>query len=328
MARQLINPFLQKKPFSSYGEVELQKYSAVSSANLLPGLFDDSSSEVWEIVCTESKTSVFPYPEFILKSHNKESLEGKTPFWQAMEFLFGLTLTQSYLNSAYSYEYLSQHSALKIPQIYDTLNGGSNCAIVLEKIDAVSMSDNDINSQNIEKFAHHLASLHRQEIDEVGVIAPFSTKSNLSNPYLNKAVFWQEKVALTITTLARHLDLNSCYIDKALDWIQAVSLHKIVPVMMDLRWDQFAIQDGQLVGVFDLDAYVFAPIELDFVILEYLLTAEQAQVFCSKYVSITGQRIQLTEEQRYVYRVLFYLMNALGETDLEKWMNQPELFTG
>ena len=280
-----------------------------------------SSSEVWEITCGGDNARQCHHTKFILKNHKNDNLAGSTPFWHAMKLLFVMDLTKSYLNSFYSYQYLEKYSILKIPTVYDVLEGSNSCAIALEKIDAVAMSIKDVNRSNIERFSRFLAGLHQQKVDRFGVIEPLQKDFDCIED-----LTWHERLALTITTLAGGRNIDSTYVNKSLELLQAVRIKKIVPLMMDLRWDQFALKKGDLVGVFDLDAFVFAPIELDYVILEYLLPVEQVQYFYNEYFSITGQSIQITGEQRFVYRVLFYLMNALGETDFEKWMAQPELF--
>ena len=62
--------------------------------------------------------------------------------------------------------------------------------------------------------------------------------------------------------------------------------HKPSLIMPDLRWDQF-LTDGQKITAFvDLDALIEGPAELDWTILEYLLTKEQAVWFLEAYKKI------------------------------------------
>ena len=127
--------------------------------------------------------------------------------------------------------------------------------------------------------------------------------------------------------LPEELAQTPCVID-ALKNCSDLATQRIVPLMMDLRWDQFSQIEGELVGVFDLDAFVFAPIELDFVILEYLLTAQQLTIFKKAYEEEGANDLSVPSiaKVRNVYRVLFFLINVLGEEDIEKWMNQPCFF--
>jgi len=57
--------------------------------------------------------------------------------------------------------------------------------------------------------------------------------------------------------------------------------------MPDLRWDQFLSNGKQITALIDLDALVMGPIELDWVILEYLLSAQQAEWFILEYATFT-----------------------------------------
>lgn len=74
--------------------------------------------------------------------------------------------------------------------------------------------------------------------------------------------------------------------------------------------------------VLDLDAYVFADRRLEFVMLEYLLSPKELNVFCEYY----PQKIPSLADVRKPYRDLLFLMNSLGETDLFKWQSHPTYF--
>ncbi len=95
--------------------------------------------------------------------------------------------------------------------------------------------------------------------------------------------------------------------------------------MPDLRWDQFLIKnDNPKLALLDLDAFVFAPRELDFILLEFLLDQQQIQCFTevySKYHAIPD-----LEYARPAYRLLLFFMEVLGEQDIDKWMMQQTRF--
>ena len=95
--------------------------------------------------------------------------------------------------------------------------------------------------------------------------------------------------------------------------------------MPDLRWDQFLMQQGKLSALVDLDAIVYGPRTLEFVLLEYLLDQTQAECFATEYQNY--QSIPDLTKVRLPYRLLLFLMNVLGETDLNSWLNHPERFS-
>jgi hypothetical protein len=95
--------------------------------------------------------------------------------------------------------------------------------------------------------------------------------------------------------------------------------------MPDLRWDQFLQQNKQLTALVDLDAFVYGPKELELVLLEYLLNSEQAELFKEHY-----QRHSELPDLNFVrapYRLLLFLMNVLGETDLSNWLGEGTVWS-
>ena len=95
--------------------------------------------------------------------------------------------------------------------------------------------------------------------------------------------------------------------------------------MPDLRWDQFLRQQDKLSALVDLDAIVYGPRTLEFVLLEYLLDPSQAECFAAEYQNY--QVIPDLTDVRLPYRLLLFSMNVLGETDLDEWLNHPHRFS-
>jgi hypothetical protein len=97
------------------------------------------------------------------------------------------------------------------------------------------------------------------------------------------------------------------------------------PVMIDIDSTQYLCQpSGEMSALVDTDAYVFGPRELDFINLEYLLTAEQARVFAGGYAEV--RPLPDLSALRPVYRYLCLLLEVQGSPPLDEWMAQPELF--
>lgn len=102
------------------------------------------------------------------------------------------------------------------------------------------------------------------------------------------------------------------------------SCHAHGLIMPDLRWDQFLTDGKEITAFIDLDALIKAPIEIEFVILEYLLTPQQAVWFLEEYQKT--QMVPNLSNTRNHYRKLLFNMNILGETDYQTWLKQPFIF--
>ena len=100
--------------------------------------------------------------------------------------------------------------------------------------------------------------------------------------------------------------------------------NSFVPVMLDLRWDQFLIEDAKLKALVDLDAFVLAPSELELVLLELLFNEEQSALFAEEYQHFHS--LPDLSMVRTAYRALLFLMHVLGETNCEKWLAKPAHF--
>ncbi|GIP40161.1 hypothetical protein J31TS4_34410 [Paenibacillus sp. J31TS4] len=98
----------------------------------------------------------------------------------------------------------------------------------------------------------------------------------------------------------------------------------LCPILMDLDPSQFLAEQGRLSAIVDIEAYVAAPRELDFIGLEYLLKEEDLRPFLAGYTAILP--IPELSACRKVYRYLYRLLGVQGSVDLEEWLAQPELF--
>lgn len=323
MPQTINNIFLNKTPFKGYSGSLLKKYQQITHVEFLPGLYSDSSSQIW-LLQFSNEFNKSGFSECVLKSCDDNQAVLSTPFWEAMNLLFGLSLKKAYQNASYSYPLISSLCQLKIPTAIDLLVGQNQAALAVEKISGSPLSSSQLSMKNIEQLSDLLIGLHQYSVSGFGRIE--SPKISTTSFYDSNV--WRQKVTEAIEVLSQKKSIESVYIDQAIELVKQIEFSKNVPLMMDLRWDQFAQNNGDITGVFDLDAYVFAPAELDFVMLEYLLTAQQADVFKKRYFLATNCQVIISKEQRVVYRVLFYLMNALGEKDIDRWMARPVLFTG
>ena len=109
-------------------------------------------------------------------------------------------------------------------------------------------------------------------------------------------------------------------LNTALQQAKAIEVDEFVPIMPDLRWDQFLQQNDRLSALVDLDAFVFGPKGIELVLLEYLLSEQQAEIFNRHYQQYA--HIPDLTPFRISYRILLFLMNVLGEQNLDNWLDR------
>jgi aminoglycoside phosphotransferase (APT) family kinase protein len=100
--------------------------------------------------------------------------------------------------------------------------------------------------------------------------------------------------------------------------------HSCCPVMVDLGPGQFLAEGGRITALVDLEAYVAAPRELDFIGLEYELDEQAARPFLEGYASVLD--VPDLTRCRTAYRFFYRLMGVKGSVDIRQWMAQPKLF--
>lgn len=237
-------------------------------------------------------------------------------FWQGMSLLFDVQLPAQLGEFERVYDLVNQNTSLTIPNYIASDSDNRNkkqCAFILTK----RMSGNMVEQQDIDDgmvitLAKHLSQLHAQKE---------ATWGRATEP---KLAFneWSTRLKNTLITLAERYTIPEGLLAEALVQTERITPDYAVPIMPDLRWDQFLQEGGRLSTLVDLDAIVFAPRELELVLLEYLLTPEQTKAFISEY----QHQIDLSQVRK-LYRLLLFMMNVLGETDYIVWSNRKNIFT-
>lgn len=285
----------------------------IEKAHRIEPMFDDSSCILWRLDLVKSNRMIF----------KTAKLQQVSPFWQMMQSLFGLAIEDGFRQAAFNYSFIQQAQALQIPAIVNQYSNKSSTNLLMSFIPGQAVKTDQVNQEMVEDLAKYLSGLHANQMSDFGSIKlAIENQQACSNSITAK---WRQKLSQTLNDLTVGLG-SETILQACQNQIDDIKVSHFVPMMMDLRWDQFAQQKGRLTGVFDLDAYVSAPIELDFVILEYLLTPQQLDWFIAEYMRTSQLEVPNIETQREVYRSLFYLVNALGEPDYSKWMSQPKYF--
>ncbi len=265
--------------------------------------FDDSSHQLW--FC---QTSVGP---LVLKVADKPVVRCSS-FWQGVNRLFALNFPASLADTMWVQQFLGQHSPLDIPECISANSGFVVCRQLAGKTLAAETFNPDI----IRQLARHIAALHRQTADHWGALQKPKFSADL----------WPSRLRQTLSYLAANNDIamSPVLLGNALKQAADIQPNSFVPVMLDLRWDQFLTEDGNLTALVDLDAFVLAPRELELVLLELLFNAPQAALFAEEYQRFHS--LPDLSNVRTAYRALLFLMNVLGETDCEKWLANPAHF--
>ncbi|MFW5450136.1 MAG: phosphotransferase [Methylophagaceae bacterium] len=275
-------------------------------ANPLPKMFDDSTHQLWHCDTVEG--------EFMLKVCDGNAVTGST-FWQGMSLLFDVQLPAQLGEFERVYDLVRQNSPLTIPDYIASYSDNRNKqqrAFILTKMMPGSMIEpKDVDDAMVITLAKHLNQLHAQKETAWG-------RATAPKFAIND---WSDRLQNTLKVLAEKQAIPEVILAEALAAAKAITPGYAVPMMLDLRWDQFLQEDGKLTTLVDLDAFVFAPKELELVLLEYLLTAEQAKVFISEY----QHHIDLSQVRK-PYRLLLFMMNILGEQEVVVWMKRDYCF--
>lgn len=272
-------------------------------AEAVAAQFADSSHRLW--FCETNAGAL------VLKVADKNTIR-QSAFWQGVNRLFALNFPASLADTADVQAFLSTRSPLQIPLCLHA----SSSFVLCQRLTGDTLQWADLTPDMIQQLAEHIAGLHLQQSENWGA---------LIKPKFSPAQ-WASRLRQTLAYLAAHneMEVPSVLLGNALKQAADIVPDRLVPVMLDLRWDQFLTQDKKLSALVDLDAFVWAPLELDLVLLECLLNKSQAQVFLQSY----QQRQPLPDltPVRTAYRILLFLMHILGEKDCQKWLAKPAHF--
>jgi len=293
---------------------QLAELPAFESVEFLPKAFEDSTNQLWQV----SWLNAGKLEKGVLKLCPLSNVS-RSPFWQGMQRLFELRYPQEIEAYPEVYRLLESWSVLSIPKLHLAQSGGPEYASVLltQKLEGDALVSSQVNADMAADLGSHLGRLHQQSSKSYGSL--FAAGLDAQG--------WGQRVHSVITELAQQQAVSLQPYEKQLDQFKRIdraSKEGFVPIMPDLRWDQFLSKSGRLHALVDLDAMVWGRRELELVLLEYLLETDWVEVFAISY----QRYLQLPDlsEVRTVYRLLLFLMGVLGEFSLEKWMAVPESF--
>ena len=261
--------------------------------------FEDSTHQLWHCETVDGP--------MVLKVCNHQTIQNAT-FWQGMNLLFDLNFPASLAHINKTHDFLSEQGELQIPEF---IASAASTFVLARYLGGHDVDFKQVSDDMVRQLAKHIAKLHQSKHLHWGAFhhAEFTSEQ------------WSTRLQLTVSTLVKlHPSTIPEYIvAQALQQAAKLNIEIFAPIMLDLRWDQMLHQQGKLSAIVDMDAFVIAPKALELVLLEYQLNQHQADIFKQSYQAKTDWP-DLTQ-QRYCYRLLLFLMNSLGETDVEKWMN-------
>lgn len=270
-------------------------------AALLPAMFEDSTHQLWQCQTTDGP--------LILKVCDPGRLASSAT-WQVMQSLFDFSLTDELANAVQIRRIIHQHGLLHIPEVVDSAAPSAELpGFVLSRFaSGESLGAENLSLSMVSDFARHVARLHQQADLNWGL---------LTHPH-HPPQRWPEQLIKTFLRFSRQLKISEPWLYRVMSEIEQITPSRFSPVMLDNRWDQYLHSAGRLTTLVDIDAFVMAPPELELVLIEYQLSEAQAARFAMVYQQY--QPMPDLNAVRPVYRLLLFLMNALGETDINKWM--------
>ncbi|MDG6778421.1 hypothetical protein QCB44_06875 [Thiomicrorhabdus sp. zzn3] len=294
--------------------IQRARFPQLSEVERMPVRYEDSTNQLWQAKCVLPDQG--EEVEAVLKLCSQSVLD-QSPFWMGMSQLFGLKFALQMGRYAEVYRLLEQWGGLPVPRLLSAAGAQTeSCGWLLaEKVEGGAVAE-VVGLVEVSMLAQHLGLLHQQRSRHFGPLFEPTVEAD----------DWGRKVVATIQELAESLKVDvQAYAKPLHSFEQAWSNRpaEFVPIMPDLRWDQFLRHAHQLVLV-DVDAMVWGARELEWVMLEYLLDEQQAQLFKQEYEILAS--VPVIGEDRTVYRLLLFLMNVLGESSLEAWMNAPTRF--
>jgi hypothetical protein len=279
---------------------QLQKHCPTlkQTAQPLPVLFEDSTHQLWYCDTVDGP--------MVLKVCNQENIQ-QSSFWRGMNKLFKANFPDNLQHMTTICQQIAATSSLAIP---DTIAAQANSFVLARWLEGDTVQAENVTDTMVIQLAEHLGQLHQQAQ---------TTWGSFHQPSLS-AEQWPIRLHDTIKILAEDhsSSIPEDILNTALQQAKAIQVDQFVPIMPDLRWDQFLQQNDRLSALVDLDAFVLGPKELELVLLEYLLSEQQAKIFkvhYQQYVAIPDLTLS-----RMSYRVLLFMMNVLGEQDLDNWL--------
>lgn len=274
----------------------------IKPASLITAKFADSTHQLWQCQTVDGP--------MMLKVCNRDTV-AVSSFWQGINSLFAMSFPACLADMAAIYQRVQTISPLMVPEHIASDFAEPASYVLVRLIAGDDVNADAISDQMVQNLAHHISDCHRHQS---------ATWGTLLTPHFSEDQ-WSTRLQYTLQQLAASQTIPQTILQEALQQAAKINHTDYVPIMLDLRWDQFLYQKSELLAIVDLDAFVTGPRALELVLLEYLLDESQAAIFKQRYE--LNHVIPNLTEVRTAYRLLLFLMNVLGEQNISAWMNTP-----
>lgn len=267
-------------------------------------MFEDSTHQLWRCSTADG--------EMMLKICRHKNL-AHSACWRVIKQLFGRYLPDALGEINLIQQRLEQQGSIPLPELIACGEQTQQLpAFMLNRIVSGDMlTQAHITDHMVAQLAGHIAGLHANALEQWGELAAPQYAATL----------WPETLMKTLVGQSDEQGIGEPWLSLAVSQIEHINPLQFCPIMLDNRWDQYLFEAGNIRALVDIDAFVAGPRELELVLLEFQLDNEQAAVFADAYHKILP--MPDLSQVRLSYRLLLFLMNALGETDLDKWMQAP-----
>jgi hypothetical protein len=281
----------------------------IAKPTILKSKFDDSTHQLWQC---ESDNGLM-----ILKLCDHDAI-AKSDFWFGTNHLFGADFPNSLAEISKTHTLLTEKGLFVVP---DFVASKANRFVLNQYLAGHDVDASHGSDEMVTLLAKHVAKLHQVRFEKWG---------NLHAPAYSVEA-WKERLKQTLMALAARsaVPISDKVLNNVMSKVASVQESIFAPIMLDLRWDQFRVLDNALlkdeqisveIALIDLDAFVVGPVALELVLMEYLLTKPQFGLFKTQYSAMNTWPDY--SQQKPCYQLLLFLMNVLGEKDLDRWMNQ------
>ncbi|UVI33145.1 aminoglycoside phosphotransferase family protein [Paenibacillus spongiae] len=283
----------------------------IEEITLLDPGYSGHASDVWSVKTASQ--------EVIVRSSRLRD-EPNREFWWGCKFLFGIDPRQK-LYFQENAKLLNRISDIPVPNIIAHHILEDREFLIVEKMKGTVLQS--FTNQPAELLYHYgrwLAKVHANTYGFYGNLA--NTRSE------SKGEFHYALAQAMRLLVQRDYQQDSPIKDRLepiLEELRGLPVPpSFSPILVDMDPSQFLADNGKLSAIVDIEAYVVAPRELDFVGLEYILDHESSKSFVSGYTTILD--LPELSSHRRVYRYLYRLLGVQGSVSLDKWLAQPELF--
>jgi Ser/Thr protein kinase RdoA (MazF antagonist) len=272
----------------------------------IPNKFEDSTHQLFHCQTADGG--------MVLKVCNQATIQ-RSSFWSGANHLFAADFPNSLGEIHLTHDFLQKNGALSVPEC---VSASAHRFILSRFLAGKDVETQHISDQWVIRLAGHIAKLHQ---------CTYASWGKLHTPEFS-AQEWASRLHDTLLFLARQhaTPIAEPLLAEVLTGAAKCHETEFVPMMLDLRWDQFRSTNSNSnsgsseLALIDLDAFVIAPRALDLVLLEYILTPAQLALFKQHYVQTHAWPDH--NENTPSYQLLLFLLNILGVSDVKAWMQR------